>query len=257
MRQHAARWSKTIALFAFVCLGCGFDEEPQGPAKHFAVLSATSSGLAHSARATFRTNVSPTCDLVRTHDGCVIARCDSAEPSGEVALAGAVTIQGDTTVVLDADNDWAFEGDGALFANGAEVLFDVAASGDVPAFRSALRAPSSTSLTAPLPASEGAPLEVVAGEDVIVEWVPGNNGLMKFYASSGLVGVTCEWTISNGLGWIGAETLAALPPSDGSDSVVEFWTEQNGVGREGDWEFLLLLGGEAAGSQFAGFASAP
>jgi len=256
MRQQAARWSLAIAPFAFVCVGCGFDEEPLPQASHFGVLSATSSAVAHSAHASFRSNVSASCSMTPTSDGCVVARCESDEASGEPAAAGAVTIQGDATVVLDADNAWTAEGDGALFGNGDEVLFDVAAGDDVPAFRGTLRAPSSTSLTAPQASEDGAPLELAAGENLGVEWVPGNNGLMKFYASSGLVGVSCEWTISNGEALIFASTLAELPPSDGSDSLAEFWTEQNGVGREDDWEFLLLLTGEAADGTFTGYSRA-
>jgi hypothetical protein len=186
-------------------------------------------------------------------DGCVITRCSSNEPTGTVASAGTVTIQGNETVTLGPDNQYAVTGETSLYDTGQEVLLDATDSAEVPGFSLTMQAPAGTSLSEPLPVTSGAPLSLVRGEALYVEWTPGSYGLMKFHASSGLVGVTCEWTISDGASVVSAHSIEQLSSSDGSDSTVAFWTEQNGVVREGDWEFLLLLAGQASGSDFSGF----
>jgi hypothetical protein len=254
MRQRTARWLNGLAPFVF--LGCGPTADPLPAAAHFGVLRAASTSSSHSAWANFTSDVSPSCSLTRLGDGCLLANCESLEASGVRVSPTRVTVQGAQTVVLDAENDFVTDGEGALFGNGDEVLFDIAPSADVPALRQSLKAPTSTTLTAPLPSAEPAPLELVAGADLQLEWVPGNNGLMKFNASQGLVSLSCEWSVADGEGAVLASSLAQLPVGDGSDSFAEFWTEQNTVVREDDWEFLLLLSGDVIGSDFLGYSRA-
>jgi hypothetical protein len=100
---------------------------------------------------------------------------------------------------------------------------------------------------------EGTALELKRGYALGFEWTPGDSGFMRASLRAGLSVVACEWELADGAGLVEATFVDQLPASDGTDSVVEVWTEQSDVVRKGGWEFLFLLQGAVSGAGYASF----
>jgi hypothetical protein len=234
--------------------GCGPEYEDALEVTSFAIVRASSSPTSYEAEATF---MSPyqggDCSTSPVKGGCAITRCNAEPPKSERVTAGALTIQGSETVVLNADNAFRASADRALFTSGDDVLLDLVAGTEVPSVRRTLTAPSGTSLSSPPPVDEVSTLELERGYALGFEWVPGDSGFMRASLRAGLVVVACEWDLGAGAGLVEATFIEQLPASDGTDSVLEVWTEQSDVVRKGGWEFLFLLQGAVSGARYASF----
>ncbi len=252
-----ARSRKGICCIGFglvLLTGCGPEYEDALEVTSFAIVRASSSATSYEAEASF---MSPyragDCSTSPVKNGCAITRCNAAPPESERVAAGALTIQGSETVVLNEDNDFSASAERALFSSGDEVLLDLIASADVPSVRRTLSAPSGTALSLPPPVDEATPLELKRGYALGFEWTPGESGFMRASLQSGLVAVACEWDLGDGAGLVDAAFIDQLPASDGTDSALEVWTEQSDVVRKGGWEFLFLLQGTVSGAGYASF----
>jgi hypothetical protein len=243
-----------VGLALTLLPACGPDYGEAEEITSFAIVRVSSSATSYEAEATF---MSPyqwgDCSTSSVRGGCAITRCDSQPPESELVTAGALTIQGSETVVLNEDNEFRATAERALFSSGDDVLLDLAAGNDVPSVRRTLSAPSGTSLSSPPPVEEPSALELKRGYALGFEWTPGESGFMRASLRSGLVALACQWELDDGVGLVDSSFVDELPSSDGTDSVVEVWTEQSDVVRKGGWEFLLLLQGVVSQGGYSSF----
>ncbi len=62
------------------------------------------------------------CSTSSASNGCAVTYCNEAPAESERVAAGALTIQGSETVVLDEENSFSASADRALFSSGDDVL---------------------------------------------------------------------------------------------------------------------------------------
>jgi hypothetical protein len=254
MNARTRKCIPCVGLALLLLTGCGPDYGDPEPVTSFAIVRASSSATSYEAEATFMSPYQGSdCSTSSASNGCAVTYCNEAPAESERVAAGALTIQGSETVVLDEENSFSASADRALFSSGDDVLLDLVAGNEVPSLRRTLSAPSGSSLTTPPPVEEPTMLELKRHHGVVFEWAPGESGFMRASFRSGLVALACQWDLDDGVGLVESDFVDQLPSSEGTDSVVEVWTEQSDAVRKGGWEFLLLLQGVVSGARYSSF----